>query len=305
MTESAPSGAAAAPTHDRSGLWAALFAYGVWGAFPLFFQLTRAVGLLEVVAHRVLWSAAVLVVLLALRRRLGGLRRWLRPAVVGPLAVAALLLATNWGVYVWAVTHGHTVDASLGYFLNPLLSVALAVLLLGERLPALQWGGVACASAGVLWLAWVSPQFPWVSLALAASFALYGLIKKRVTLPAMEGMLVETGVLLPLALALLAWLAGQGTLAFGHGARLTDAALLASGLVTTLPLVAFATAAQRLPLAMLGMLQYIAPTLQFAIGVGVLHETMDLRRLAGFAAVWLGLALFTLAGLRRPRPGAG
>lgn len=294
---SAASAVSAPSTTDRNGLWAALLAYGLWGIFPLYFQLTKSVPALEVVAHRVVWSAFVVALLLLGLRRLAAMRQWLLGPVLRTLSAAAVLLGVNWGTYVWAVTNGHTVDASLGYFLNPLLSVGLGVLFLGERQSPLQWAGVACAALGVAWLGWSSPQFPWVALVLAGSFALYGFLKKRVSIPPLEGMLIETLALLPLALGVLLWLQTKGALVFAHQSRATDALLWSTGLVTTVPLLAFAFAAQRLPLALLGMLQYMAPTMVFLIGVWLLHEPMDMQRLAGFGAVWAGLILFTLPAL--------
>ncbi len=286
---------------DRRGLWAALLAYGVWGVFPLYFQLTKSAGSLEVVAHRVVWSMLILLLMLLAVKRLPTVLRWCTPDVLWRLAVAAVLLGANWLVYIWAVTHGHTLDASLGYFLNPLLSVALGVVFLGERLSPLQWAGVGAALLGALYLCVVSPQFPWVALVLAATFALYGWIKKKVRTPALEGMLIETAWLLLPALGVLGWLAGQQQLVFLHHSASTDLALWGTGLATTIPLLAFGVAAQRLPLAMLGMMQYVAPTLQFVCGVLILQEPMDAHRLTGFVGVWIGLALFTLASVQRMR----
>lgn len=286
---------------DRRGLWAALLAYGIWGAFPLYFQLTKPAGSLEVVAHRVVWSMLILLLMLLAMKRLPAVRRWCTPDVLWRLALAAVLIGVNWLTYIWAVTNGHTLDASLGYFLNPLLSVALGVAFLGERLSPLQWVGVGAALLGALYLCVVSPQFPWVALVLAATFALYGWIKKKVRAPALEGMLIETSWLLLPALAVLAWLAGQQQLVFAHHTPGTDVALWGTGLATTIPLLAFGVAAQRLPLAMLGMMQYVAPTLQFLCGVLILQEPMDGHRLTGFVGVWIGLALFTLASVQRIR----
>ena len=267
------------------GVWASLLAYGLWGLMPLYFRLMAPAGAVEVVAHRVVWSFVLLAALLGARRQIGALWRRLDAAQLARFALAALLVSINWLTYVWAVTHGHTLDASLGYFLLPLFIVALGVLLLGERLGRAEWIGVVLAALGVAWLAWASPRFPWVALVLAASFGIYSLVKKRTHLAPTEGMLLETALIAVPALAVLAWLGTQGELAFGHGARGTDLLLISTGLMTTVPLVAFAYAAQRLDLATLGMLQYLSPTLQFLLGVFVLHEPMDARRLAGFAAV--------------------
>ena len=282
-------------------MWASLLAYGLWGLMPLYFRLMAPAGAVEVVAHRVVWSFVLLVALLGARRQIGALWRRLDAAQLARFALAALLVSINWLTYVWAVTHGRTLDASLGYFLLPLFNVALGVLLLGERLTRGEWIGVMLAALGVGYLALVSPRLPWVALVLAASFGVYGLVKKQTELPAAEGMALETGLIALPALAVLGWLATRGQLAFGQAGAGTDALLISTGVMTTVPLVAFAVAARRLTLAALGMLQYISPTLQFLLGVFVLHEPVDAQRLAGFAAVWLGLLVFSAGAYRRHR----
>ena len=285
----------------NSGVTAALLAYGLWGLMPLYFRLMAPATAIEVVAHRIVWSLALLLLWLGVRGQLGPLWRRLDARLLARLALAALLVSINWLTYVWAVTHGRTLDASLGYFLLPLFNVALGVLLLGERLTRGEWIGVMLAALGVGYLALVSPRLPWVALVLAASFGVYGLVKKQTELPAAEGMALETGLLALPALAVLGWLATRGQLAFGQAGAGTDALLISTGVMTTVPLVAFAVAARRLTLAALGMLQYISPTLQFLLGVFVLHEPVDAQRLAGFAAVWLGLLVFSAGAYRRHR----
>ena len=285
----------------NSGVTAALLAYGLWGLMPLYFRLMAPATAIEVVAHRIVWSLALLLLWLGVRGQLGPLWRRLDARLLAGLALAALLVSINWLTYVWAVTHGRTLDASLGYFLLPLFNVALGVLLLGERLTRGEWIGVMLAALGVGYLALVSPRLPWVALVLAASFGVYGLVKKQTELPAAEGMALETGLIALPALAVLGWLATRGQLAFGQAGAGTDALLISTGLMTTVPLVAFAVAARRLTLAALGMLQYISPTLQFLLGVFVLHEPVDAQRLAGFAAVWLGLLVFSAGAYRRHR----
>lgn len=285
----------------NSGVTAALLAYGLWGLMPLYFRLMAPATAIEVVAHRIVWSLALLLLWLGVRVQLGPLWRRLDARLLARLALAALLVSINWLTYVWAVTHGRTLDASLGYFLLPLFNVALGVLLLGERLTRGEWIGVMLAALGVGYLALVSPRLPWVALVLAASFGVYGLVKKQTELPAAEGMALETGLIALPALAVLGWLATRGQLAFGQAGAGTDALLISTGLMTTVPLVAFAVAARRLTLAALGMLQYISPTLQFLLGVFVLHEPVDAQRLAGFAAVWLGLLVFSAGAYRRHR----
>ena len=285
----------------NSGVTAALLAYGLWGLMPLYFRLMAPATAIEVVAHRIVWSLALLLLWLGVRGQLGPLWRRLDARLLARLALAALLVSINWLTYVWAVTHGRTLDASLSYFLLPLFNVALGVLLLGERLTRGEWIGVMLAALGVGYLALVSPRLPWVALVLAASFGVYGLVKKQTELPAAEGMALETGLIALPALAVLGWLATRGQLAFGQAGAGTDALLISTGLMTTVPLVAFAVAARRLTLAALGMLQYISPTLQFLLGVFVLHEPVDAQRLAGFAAVWLGLLVFSAGAYRRHR----
>ena len=285
----------------NSGVTAALLAYGLWGLMPLYFRLMAPATAIEVVAHRIVWSLALLLLWLGVRGQLGPLWRRLDARLLARLALAALLVSINWLTYVWAVTHGRTLDASLGYFLLPLFNVALGVLLLGERLTRGEWIGVMLVALGVGYLALVSPRLPWVALVLAASFGVYSLVKKQTELPAAEGMALETGLIALPALAVLGWLATRGQLAFGQAGAGTDALLISTGLMTTVPLVAFAVAARRLTLAALGMLQYISPTLQFLLGVFVLHEPVDAQRLAGFAAVWLGLLVFSAGAYRRHR----
>ena len=285
----------------NSGVTAALLAYGLWGLMPLYFRLMAPATAIEVVAHRIVWSLALLLLWLGVRGQLGPLWRRLDARLLARLALAALLVSVNWLTHVWAVTHGRTLDASLRYFLLPLFNVALGVLLLGERLTRGEWIGVMLAALGVGYLALVSPRLPWVALVLAASFGVYGLVKKQTELPAAEGMALETGLIALPALAVLGWLATRGQLAFGQAGAGTDALLISTGLMTTVPLVAFAVAARRLTLAALGMLQYISPTLQFLLGVFVLHEPVDAQRLAGFAAVWLGLLVFSAGAYRRHR----
>ena len=285
----------------NSGVTAALLAYGLWGLMPLYFRLMAPATAIEVVAHRIVWSLALLLLWLGVRGQLGPLWRRLDARLLARLALAALLVSINWLTYVWAVTHGRTLDASLGYFLLPLFNVALGVLLLGERLTRGEWIGVMLAALGVGYLALVSPRLPWVALVLAASFGVYGLVKKQTELPAAEGMALETGLIALPALAVLGWLATRGQLAFGQAGAGTDALLISTGVMTTVPLVAFAVAARWLTLAALGMLQYISPTLQFLLGVFVLHEPVDAQRLAGFAAVWLGLLVFSAGAYRRHR----
>lgn len=283
----------------RRGLVFGLAAYLLWGAFPLFWPLLEPAGAAEILACRILFSALFVGLGLAVSRRLGRLRRLGRTATLR-LAVAGTVVAVNWGGYIWGVNHGHVIEASLGYFINPLLTVALGVLVLGERLRRVQWGALGL---GVLAVAVLSVDYgrpPWLALLLAASFGTYGLVKKQVGVPAGEGLFVESGVLALPALAILGVLAARGSATWiGPQAGAGHLALLASaGVVTAVPLLFFAGAASRLPLSTLGLLQYLNPVLQLLVGVFVRHEPLPPGRLAGFALVWVALAVLVADGWR-------
>lgn len=285
----------------RVGLLLGGGAYLLWGFFPLYFHQLDPAGPVEIIAHRVVWSLLLCVVLLALARGLGGLRAVLRSrrAVLG-LAAAGLLVATNWLVYVYGVLSGHTLDASLGYYVNPLATVALAVLVLGERLRRLQWVALALATTAVVVITVGMGRLPWIALLLAVTFSSYSLLKKRIgrTVGALTSLTVETAAMTPLALIYLGWLVAEGTATFsGVGPRHT-AALVALGVVTAVPLLMFGGAARRLPLSVIGLLQYLTPTMQFVIAVLVFGEEMPPARWAGFALVWVALVLLSVDGLR-------
>jgi chloramphenicol-sensitive protein RarD len=285
---------------QRQGLVSGVSAYFLWGLFPLFFPLLEPAGALEVLAHRVVWSLAFVAVLLGLRRRWSWVRTLGRRRF-GLLLVAAAVISVNWGLFIWGVNNGHVVETSLGYFINPLVTVALGTALLGERLRRGQWVALALGALSVLVLAVDYGRPPWLALSLALSFATYGLVKKRIGIPAAESLGVETAVIAVPALAYLGWLAGTGGSSFGaHGAG--HALLLAaSGPLTAIPLLFFAAAASRLPLSTLGLMQYLTPTLQFTCGVVVFHEAMPAARLAGFSLVWLALVVFTVESVRHSR----
>jgi chloramphenicol-sensitive protein RarD len=265
----------------------------MWGLFPLYWPLLEPAGAVEILAHRVVWSLVAVALLLVLTgRSVRNLPRARRPLAL--LVAAAVLIAVNWGVYIWGVNNGHVVETSLGYFINPLVSVALGVLVLGERLRRLQWVAVAVAAAGVGVLTVAAGRPPWIALTLAFSFGTYGLVKAVVGVGAVEGLVVETAVLAPVAVLFLAISAAGGHGNFtnhgpGHALLLTTA-----GVVTAVPLLAFAGAAARVPLNRLGLLQYMTPTIQFLIGVLVRHERVTAGRMAGFVVVWAALALFTV-----------
>ena len=274
----------------------------LWGLFPIYLKPLAGVPALEVIAHRIVWCCLLVFAWLAVRGELGLVRAALVDSVSRRrLLASAILISINWLIYVWAVTHEHVLDASLGYFINPLVNVLLGVVVLGERLNRAQKSAVALAAAGVLYLAIVAGRPPWIALALAASFGLYGLIRKVVAVDAVPGLATETLLLAPFALALLAWNELQGVAALGHSSTLVNALLLGSGFVTAIPLVLFAFGARRIPLSTVGLVQYIGPTLQFLIGVLVFHEAFSLSRGIGFAFIWIALAVYAADGLWRSR----
>jgi chloramphenicol-sensitive protein RarD len=285
----------------HSALLAGIGAYTLWGALPLYWKLLHGVSALELLGHRIVWSFLGLLAWLVLTGRLQGLLRALTPRIVAVYLLAALLVGSNWLLYVWAVGEGRVVEVSLGYFINPLVSVLLGVVLLGERLAGLQWGAVALAAAGVMVLVVGGGQLPLVSLALAGTFGAYGLVKKLAPLGSLDGLLLETALLALPALGLL--LTGDTFLQDVQ----TDLLLVGTGLVTAAPLLLFGVAARGVPLSVLGLLQYLAPSLQLLLGVAVFHEPFGQLRAVAFGLVWLGLLLFVAQGFRGapPRESAG
>ncbi len=284
---------------SRSGVLLALGAYGMWGLFPLYFRLLEAAGAVEIVLHRIVWSLLACVVLLTVVRAWRQVRAVSRRQVA-VLAGAAVVLSVNWGVFIWAVNSGQVVEGSLGYFINPLVSVVLGVLLLRERLRRVQWAAVGIATLAVGVLTYDYGRPPWIALALAASFGAYGLLKNRVGrgVGALPGLSIETAVLAPAALAGLAWLQLSDRSSFTEQGPGLALLLVGSGFLTAVPLLLFAGAARRVPLSTVGLLQYITPVMQLMIGVLVFGEPMPALRLAGFALVWVALAVFTVDGLR-------
>lgn len=283
-----------------AGLVPAALAYICWGLFPLYFHHIAQVNAFEVILHRSVWSLAVVWVALVAMRRTA----WVRPVLgdarlLGRFLASALLLAANWTTYVWAVNHGHVLEASLGYFINPLVNVALGAVFLHERPRPVQWMALAVAAFGVLWLTVSVGRPPWIALALALSFGVYGLLRKTASLGALEGLAIETLVLAPVAVPVLAWLTASGAGALSHPTPSLLAWLLASGPITAIPLLLFAQGARKLTLATMGVLQYLSPTLQFALGHWWFGEALDPGRLAGFVAIWAALALYTGEGLLR------
>ncbi|MHC5703287.1 EamA family transporter RarD [Streptomyces sp. PKU-MA01144] len=291
-----------AENEQRIGLLYGMGAYGMWGLVPLFWPLLKPAGAVEILAHRMVWSLAVVGIALLVLRRWG----WLRPLLrdrrrLGLISVAATVITVNWGVYIWAVNAGQVVEASLGYFINPLVTIAMGVLLLKERLRPAQWAAVGVGFAAVLVLTAGYGRPPWISLILAFSFAVYGLLKKKTNIGGLESLAAETAVQFLPALAYLLWLGSRGAADFGaHGAGHT-ALLAATGIVTAVPLICFGAAAIRVPLSTLGLLQYLAPVFQFLLGVLYFHEAMPAERWAGFSLVWLALTILTWDALRNAR----
>ena len=290
------------------GIWYAIGAYAAWGVLPIYWKWLHNVGALQLLGHRILWSFLLLLAFVVLARRWPSFRKAaLSPRVLRVYLIAAALIGVNWLTYVWAVNAGFIVETSLGYFINPLLSVLMGVVFLRERLRPWQWVPIGLAAVGVAYLTATYGRLPWIALTLAFSFGFYGLVKKTAPLGSVFGMTLETGILfLPALLYLLVEeFAGQG--AFLHAGAVSDGLLIGAGLVTTLPLLLFAAAARRIPLSMVGVLQYIAPTLQLLIGVLVYNEPFTQAQAIGFGAVWLALALFAAEGTlaRRGQIAAG
>jgi chloramphenicol-sensitive protein RarD len=289
-------------SEQRKGFVLGIAAWAIWGFFPLYWPLLRPSGSVEILAHRVIWSMVVMgVVLVALGRWTGFTATVKNRRTLGLLALAAVLISTNWGTYIWGVVNDHVVETSLGYFINPLVSVLLGVLVLGERLRPIQWAAIGVATAGVLGLTVDYGRPPWVALILAFSFGLYGLTKKKANAGAVESLVVETAVLAPVALSYVVYLVATGESTFGTEGLPHALLLVGTGVITVIPLLCFGGAATRIPLSTLGLLQYITPTTQFLIGVLVFAEPMPTSRWLGFAVIWTALAIFTVDSLRNRR----
>lgn len=286
----------------RRGYLYGLGAYVLWGFMPLYIKLLRPSGPMEILAHRVVWSVVVVALVLALLRNWSFLRSLLRrPAALAGITLAAALIAVNWGTYIYGVNSDRVVETALGYFINPLVSVLLGVTMLGERLRAVQWAAIGIGALAVAVLTVDYGRLPYIALTLALSFGAYGLVKKRLALPAAEGLFVESAVLALPALGYLGWLAWRSQATFGHVSAGHTALLVLAGAATAIPLLMFAGAANRIPLTALGILQYATPILQLACGILIFHEPMPAARLAGFALVWSALILFTVDGIRHAR----
>ncbi len=279
-------------TEARTGLLAGVGAYGLWGVFPLVFNMLDEVSPFEILCHRIAWSLVVVLAVLAVQRRFPELRAVVRSRrTLRILGLAAVFISVNWLVYIWAVNNEHVLDAALGYYVNPLITVALGVFVLGERLRRAQKIALGFGAASVVILTVANGRVPWIALVLACSFASYGYLKKAANVAALPSLAVETTVLLPVSLIGITVFGVRGSLAFAHGAVGRDLLLAGLGVVTAVPLLLFATAATRIPLSMLGLLQYLTPTMQLLCGVLVLGEDLPPERLIGFILVWVALSV--------------
>ena len=289
-------------SESRRGLVFGTAAYVIWGAFPLYWPLLEPAGALEIMSHRVLWCVVAMVVLTVAGRRVPQLR-----AVLGDrrtmllLALAASVITINWSMYIWGVNNGRVVETALGYFINPLVTVLMGVFVLAERLRPLQWAAMALAALAVVVLTIDYGRPPWVALVLAGTFGTYGLPKKQANVGAVESLTVETLLIAPFALSYLGWLVLHAESHFAAEGITQSGLFVFSGLLTAIPLLLFGAAATRVPMVTLGLLQYLAPVLQFALGVVVLREDMPPGRWIGFTLVWIALAVFTFEALRHRR----
>ncbi|MBB5942044.1 EamA family transporter RarD [Xanthomonas sp. 3307] len=294
---------AVAEQEARRGLWITAATFALWGVVPVYWHLLQAVPSPHIIAHRIVWSTLLVVAWLLYSARLQWWRRIAaQPRALATLVLSSLAIAFNWGLYIWAVNAGHVIETSLGYFINPLVNVLLGVLVLHERLRPLQWLAVACAALGVAWLTVDAGTLPWIALGLAGSFGLYGLLRKLVQVDAVAGLGVESLYLFLPALGFVLWgEAGHGGGFAGEWGWRNDLLLVFGGVVTAVPLIGFAYGVRRIPLSLVGLLQYIAPSLQLLLGVWFFREPFDTGKAIGFAAIWIGLLLFAGESLWRSR----
>lgn len=290
------------PASERNGFWATVGAFLIWGVFPIYWKWLAHVPALQIMAHRLVWCFLLVAGYLTLRRGVA----WWRPLVAQPrllklLSTSAVLIALNWWLYIWAVNSGHIVDTSLGYFINPLVNVLLGVVVLKERLNPWQWLAVMVAAGGVVYLTLQTGAPPWIALALAFSFGCYGLIRKVAVVESVPALGLESSILFVPAVLYLGWAQAAGIGAFTHRGGLIDTLLLSSGLITAVPLVLFAYGAQRIPYSMVGILQYIGPTLQLGCGVLLYAEPFTRTQALGFGCIWLALGIYAADGLARMR----
>jgi chloramphenicol-sensitive protein RarD len=284
----------------HTGILSAALAFLCWGLFPLYFHAIDEVPPLQILAHRMVWSLLFLVIVLTVRRQWGWLSQVRKPKILLSFIASAFFLSANWGIYIWAVNSGHVIESSLGYFINPLVNIMFGYVLLKERLRPAQWGAIALAAVGVAWLTWQAGTLPWIALLLASTFGIYGLLRKTAALGALEGLSFETMVLFPLALVYVVWLTLHGQNAFLNTTSDTTRLLLvAAGPITAIPLLLFASGARQIPLSVLGLLQYLSPTLQFLLDVMIFHEHFDSGKLVGFVLIWSALVLYAAEGLLR------
>jgi chloramphenicol-sensitive protein RarD len=287
---------------QRRGFIYGFAAYLIWGLFPLYWKLLDHSGAIELLAHRVLWSLVTIAILVVVLRKFGQVKALLRePRRRWPLVAAAFLISVNWGTYIWAVNHGRVVETSLGYFITPLFTVLLGVVVLKEQLRALQWVALAVAFVAVAGLTIENGRPPWVAIILTFSFGFYGLTKKQAGAGAIEGMAIESATVAPLALAAIVVLGAQGQSTVTHHGSGYLTLVLLTGPITAVPLLLFGASATRVSMTTLGLLNYIAPIMQFVCGVLVFHEEMPPMRWAGFGLVWLALVIFTLDSMNRRR----
>ena len=287
---------------QRRGLGYGVTAYLLWGLFPLYWPLLKPAGAIEILAHRMLWSLGFVAILLTRSRRWPAVRAILADREKRILlGAAAVVISANWGAYIWGVNTGHVIETSLGYFINPLFTILLGVVLLHERLRRVQWVAVGVASVAIVVLTLNYGRLPWIALVVATSFGLYGYFKKRAAVGTVESLAIETGYLAMPALVTLIVLQAQGNLAFAHQGGGNATLLLLTGVVTAIPLLFFGASTRRLPLSVVGLLQYLAPILQFLVGVGIDHERMPPVRWMGFGLVWIALVILTVDGVRSQR----
>jgi chloramphenicol-sensitive protein RarD len=288
----------------KKGILYGVGAYVCWGFFPIYWKSLRQVPATQLIGHRILWSFLLLFAVILFTGQWGELRKTLNSKVIRIYSIAAVLIGINWLVYVWAVNANYIVETSLGYFINPLLSVLLGVIFLKERLRIAQWIPVILASLGVAYLSYIYGRLPYIALTLSVSFGLYGLVKKISPLGSLHGLTIETGVLFLPALIYLIFVQTNNTGAFLHTGLTSDLLMIGTGLVTTIPLLMFATAARLIPLWVVGLLQYIAPTLQFIIGVFIYKEPFSHEQLIGFGIVWTALIIFLVENYLATRTSA-
>ncbi len=285
---------------ESKGVLAATASFLAWGLLPIYWKLLDTVPAYEIFCHRMTWSLLVTLLLLVLTRKFGGFLELVREKrYLVYFLLTSLLLSVNWFIYIWAVNSGYIIEASLGYFINPLVSVCFGVLFLKEKIRVVQWLSVFIAFLGVCYLTWLYGQFPWIAVSLASTFAIYGLMRKVTPVPSLEGLCMETAILFFPALVFLVYTEISGGGAFLHGDISQSLLLIGTGVITSVPLLCFCYAAQRIPLYLIGLLQYLAPTINLLVGIFLYHEAFPRERMMGFLIIWIALAVFVIEGLAR------